>query len=140
MARDSQLEYLAEVPLFKPFSKRDLQKIVKASDETTVEAGRVIVEEGTTGHECFVILEGTAAVHSNGQRVATLEAGNQFGELALLDGGPRTATVTAETEMVLLVLGQREFAAILDEVPGLAQKILASLAQRLRELDLKAYG
>lgn len=140
MARDSQLDYLAEVPLFAAFSKRDLQKIVRSSDVIEVEAGRVIVEQGATGHECFVILDGTAAVKRSGRRVATLEPGSQFGELALLDGGPRTATVTALTDMSLLVLGQREFAAILDEVPGLAQKILASLAQRLRELDRKIYG
>lgn len=140
MARNSYLEYLAEIPLFAPFSKRELQKIVRASDEISVEAGRVIVEQGTTGHECFVILEGSASVRRSGRKIATLETGSQFGELALLDGGPRTATVTAETDMSLLVLGQREFAAVLDEVPGLAQKILASLAQRLRELDRKAYG
>ncbi len=140
MARDSKLEYLEEIPLFSPFSKRDLQKIARASDEITVEAGRVIVEEGSTGHECYVILEGTATVRRRGRRVATLETGSQFGELALLDGGPRTATVTADTDMVLLVLGQREFLGVLDEVPGLAQKILASLATRLRDLDRKTYG
>ncbi len=63
-----------------------------------------------------------------------------MGELALLDGGPRTATVVADTPMKVLVIGQREFAGVLDEVPGLAQKIMASLAATIRELDQKAYG
>lgn len=140
MARNSYLDHLAQIHLFRSCSKRELQTIAKASDETTVEAGRVLVEEGSPGHECYVILEGSATVKRNGRKVATLEPGSQFGELALLDGGPRTATVVAETPMKVLVLGQREFAAVLDEVPGLAHKIMASLAGRIRELDQKTFG
>lgn len=140
MARNSHLEYLAEVPLFTSLTKRELQKIAKASDEVSVDAGRVLMEEGTTGHECYVILEGTASVKRNGRKITRLEPGCQFGELALLDGGPRTATIVADTPMDLLVLGQREFAALLDELPGLTHKILASLAGRIRELDRKTFG
>lgn len=140
MARDAYLEHLSKVRLFSSCSDKDLQKIAKASDEVTIDAGRVLVEQGTTGRECYVILEGTASVERNGARVTTLGPGDQFGELALLDGGPRTATVTAETPMKVLVLGQREFAGVLDEVPGLAHKVMSSLAQRIRELDQKTFG
>lgn len=140
MARSSYLDHLAEIPLFSSFSKRDLQKIAKASDEVEVEAGRVLVEEGTTGREAFVIIHGQATVKRNGRKVAVLGPGNHFGELALLDGGPRTATVVADTPMTLLVLGQRELNGVLDEVPGLAHKLMASMAQMIRSLDRQAYG
>lgn len=134
------LQHLAEVPLFAGLSKRDLQKIAKASDEVTVEAGRELVTQGKTGRECFIILSGTARVTCNGVDVATLGPGEYFGELALLDGGPRTATVTAETELGTLVLTQRSFAGVIDEVPGLAHKLMSSLAARLRQLDKQHYG
>ena len=137
--RSQYLEHLAQVPLFASLSKRDLQKLARASDEMTLEKDRVLVEQDATGHECFVILEGEATVKRGGRKLATLGPGDHFGELALLDGGPRTATVVANTPLTVLVLGQREFAGILDEVPGLAHKVLANLAAWIRELDAKIY-
>ena len=136
-SRDVYLDHLAEVPLFSAASKQDLAKIARASDEVTVKAGRVLVEEGRTGHEFFLILEGTATVRRKNRKVNQLGPGQYFGELALLDKGPRTATVVADTEMKVLVLGQREFLGVLDEVPGLAYKILRMMAHRLREADLR---
>jgi CRP/FNR family cyclic AMP-dependent transcriptional regulator len=140
MGRDTYLQHLSAVPLFSALAKKDLQKIAKASDEVDLDAGRVVVAEDTTGHEAFIILEGSARVERKGKKVAELGAGDHFGELALLDGGPRTATVIAETPLKVLVLGQREFSGVLDSVPGLAHKLLATLATRIRELDEKAYG
>ena len=90
------------------------------------------MSEGAAGAEFFVILEGTAKVTRHGQEVATLGPGDFFGDLALLDRAPRNATITAETPMELVVLGQREFAGLIDEVPGFAHKLLAGLARRLR--------
>jgi CRP/FNR family cyclic AMP-dependent transcriptional regulator len=98
------------------------------------------MKEGTAGREAFVIIDGTALVKRNGRKVATLGPGAVLGELAILDGGPRTATAIAETPMTLLVIGQREFTGVLDEVPGLAHKIMASLAGTIRDLDQKTYG
>ncbi len=140
MARTSPIDHLAAVPLFAALSKRDLQKIAKASTQLSVEAGRTLVEQGSTGHEGFVILDGEATVKRNGRKVATLGPGDVFGELSLFDGGPRSATVTASTALDVLVIGQREFTGVLDEVPGVAHKILANLAGRVRELDTKIYG
>lgn len=100
-----------------------------------VAAGRVLVSEGSSGSEFFVILEGTAKVSRRGRKVATLGPGAAFGELALLDKAPRNATVTAETDMELVVLGQREFGGVIDEVPGVARKLLTGMARRLREAD-----
>lgn len=139
-AKDTYLDHLAEVPLFSAATRKDLQRIARASDEVDVAAGRVLVEQGRLGHEFFLILDGTASVRRDNRKVATLEAGQYFGELSLLDKGPRTATVVADTDMKLLVLGQREFLAVLDDVPGLAYKILRIMANRLREADLRNVG
>jgi CRP-like cAMP-binding protein len=139
-SRDAYLDHLTAIPLFSALSKKDLQKIAKASDEVTVEPGRTLVEEGGAGHEAYVIVDGEADVTRNGSLVAALGPGDHFGELALLDGGPRTATVTSRTAMRLLVLGQREFSGTLDEVPGLAHKLMATMATLIREMDEKAYG
>lgn len=140
VAKDTYLDHLAEVPLFSAASRRDLQKISRASDEVAVKTGRVLVDEGRPGHEFFLILEGTASVRRKNRKVAELGPGQYFGELSLLDRGPRTATVVADTDMKILVLGQREFLGVLDEVPGLAYKILRIMAHRLREADLKNVG
>jgi CRP-like cAMP-binding protein len=139
-SRDTYLDHLSSIPLFSALPKKDLQKIAKASDEVTVEAGRAIIDEGATGHEAYVIVDGDAIVQRNGAEVARLGPGDHFGELALLDGGPRTATVIAATPMRLLVLGQREFSGTLDEVPGLAHKLMATMATLIRSMDEKAYG
>lgn len=134
------LDKLAQVPMFSACSKKDLQVIGRASDEVTIAEGKTIVEEGKPGHEFFLILEGDAVVSRNGRKVTTLGPGEYFGELALLDRGPRSATVKAASDIRVLVLGQREFAGVLDEVPGLARKLLTTMAGRLRESDNKALG
>jgi CRP/FNR family cyclic AMP-dependent transcriptional regulator len=139
-SRTKHLEHLAEIPLFSALSKRDLTRIAKASNEITVPAGHVLVDQGDAGREAFVIIDGTASVKRNGRKVGTLVAGNSVGELALLDHGPRTATVTADTELTALVLSAREFAGVIEEVPGLAQKLLGELAARVRDLDRQIYG
>jgi CRP-like cAMP-binding protein len=140
MARQAHLDNLATVPLFAACSKKELQAVAKASDEVELPAGRDLCEQGAIGREAFVIMEGEAVVRRNGRKVATLGPGDCFGELALLDHGPRTATVTAATDMRVLVLGAREFAGIIDEVPAIGNKLLKALAGRIRELDVKTYG
>jgi CRP-like cAMP-binding protein len=138
--KDTYLEHLASVPLFAACSQKDLQRIARASDEVQIPAGRTLVTQGDVGRECFVLVEGQVKVERNGRKVASLGPGAYFGELSLLDKGPRTATATAETDCTVLVLGPREFSGVLDEVPQLAHKLLAALAQRIRELDTKVYG
>lgn len=139
-SKKAMLEHLKNVPLFSTCSLKDLEKIAKASDEVTLPAGAVIVDQGQTGREAFVIVDGSATVRRNGKKVATLEAGAVVGELSLLDHGPRTATVVCDTETQLLVISQRNFIGVLDEVPALAHKLLASLAGRIRDFDRKYYG
>lgn len=134
------LDHLAALPLFSSCSRRDLQKIARAGDEVTVEPGRILVDQGAIGREAFVILEGTAVVKRNGRKIATFGPGDHFGELALLDHGPRTATVQAETELRVFVLGSRKFLSVIDDVPSLSHKLMAALASRVRELDARTYG
>jgi CRP-like cAMP-binding protein len=133
------LKHLAQVPLFSSCSNRDLQKIARAADQVSIEDEKTLVEQGAVGHEFFIIIEGEADVKRGNRRIATLGPGDHFGELALFDGGPRTATVTAASPMQVLVLGQREFAGLIDEVPGLAHKVMCNMAKRIRELDAKIY-
>lgn len=136
---DRYLDHLAGVRLFAGLSRKELSKVARAVDELSLPAGKELVAQGAPGHECFVIVEGEASVQIDGDEVAKLGAGDHFGELALLDGGPRTATVVATTPVQVLVIGQREFAAVLDGVPELARKLLQSLAGRVRELDAQAH-
>ena len=129
---------LSTIWLFSTCSNRDLRTIRKATEEVTVPAGRVLCEEGTIGREFFLIVDGQASVRRNNRKVATLGPGQYFGEMALLDRRPRSASVTSETDMTLLVLGQRQFNGVLDSVPALSRKMLAAMATRLREADEKA--
>ena len=135
---DAFIEHLSQVPLFSACSKRDLSLVARRAEDVRVDAGKVLVTEGEAGHEFFVIVSGTARVTRHGKRVAALGPGSAFCELALLDKAPRNATVLAETPMELVVLGQREFAGIIDEVPGFARKLLTGMALRLRAADARS--
>lgn len=130
---------LSKIWLFSTSSGRELRSIRRALEEVNVPPDRVLCEEGTIGREFFLIVDGTASVRRNNRRVATLGPGQYFGELALLDRRPRSATVVSDTPMRLLVLGQRQFNGILESVPALSHKLLAAMATRLRESDAKAY-
>ena len=133
--RDDVVEYLARVPLFSACSKKDLQHIQRYSDRVAVPAGTKLTQEGRTGSEFYVILDGKVSIVRGGSEVNTLGSGDFFGELALLDRSPRNATVEAVTDVDALVIGQREFSAALDVVPTLAHKLLVGLARRIHELD-----
>ena len=139
-SKKSYLESLGKVSLFSSCSNKDLEKIAKAGDEVVVSAGTMVVDQGQTGREAFVLLKGSATVRRNGKKVATLGPGAVIGELSLLDHGPRTATVTADTDCTMLVISQRQFLGVIDAIPALAHKLLATLAGRIRELDRQYYG
>jgi len=139
-SKKTYLDSLRRVSLFSSCSTKDLEKIAKAGDEVTLAAGTVIVDQGQTGREAFVIIGGSATVKRNGKKVATLGAGSVVGELSLLDHGPRTATVVAETECTMLVISQRQFLAVIDAIPAISHKLLATLAGRIRELDRQYFG
>lgn len=138
MARkDSKLDHLARVRLFSACSKKELSTIGRASDEISVPAGKVLCEEGKPGHEFYLVLDGAVDVKRGNRKLASLGPGRHFGELALLHRGPRNATIVAAEPSTLLVLGQREFSGVLDEVPSIAHKLLTYMAERLAEADAK---
>jgi len=128
---------LAAVPLFAACSKRDLQIVARHTEVVELPAGTEVVAEGGKGDAFFFILAGEAVVRRRGRTVATLGPGQFFGELALLDPGPRDATVVATSPLTVGVLGARVFRAIVTDVPAMSEKLLRGMAKRLREADLR---
>ncbi|MEI8237956.1 MAG: cyclic nucleotide-binding domain-containing protein [Actinomycetota bacterium] len=138
--KKAHLEHLRNVNLFQGCSTKELERIAKASDEITMPAGALIVDQGQTGREAFIVLEGTVTVKRNGKKLGSYGPGTIIGELSLLDHGPRTATVTCDTDCELLLLDQRHFMGVLDTVPAIAHKLLATLSGRIRDLDRQNFG
>jgi CRP/FNR family transcriptional regulator, cyclic AMP receptor protein len=134
-SRDPKLERLSQVQLFSACSKPDLERIAALTTEIEVPAGTVLIREGDPGRECFVIIEGSATAAIPGGESRKMGAGECFGELALLDSAPRSATVTAETDMRLVVLTSREFSTLMDDHPGVRSKVLAAVATRIRRAE-----
>src|SRR5690349_16428935 len=132
----AKTELLKSVPLFEHCSKRELARIAAITDEIAVEAGNVLITEGERGREFFVIVSGEVEVRRNGRKRATLGPGTYFGEIALLSQKPRTATVTAVTQLRLLVIADREFVDLLDAMPELWLKVARSLAERITADDI----
>ena len=130
---------LKSIWLFSGCSASELRKIRSSLDELVVPAGKILVEEGRIGLEFFLIVSGSATVSRNGKTVVTLGPGGYFGELALLDRRPRSATVVSDTEMDVLVLSQRQFNSVLQAVPSISRKMLAAMANRVREADAAAF-
>jgi CRP-like cAMP-binding protein len=129
---DRRLELLTSVPLFAGSSKRQLRGVLDWTKEYRYEPGATIVHEGAKGDELFLVLEGGAVVSRSGKTLTRLTAGDFFGEMAVIDGRPRTATVVADGPVDCLVLKQKDFKALLEGDPLLAWNLLGSLAARLR--------
>jgi len=136
LRRDKKVELIKGVPLFSRCSKKELQEVAALADEIDLPEGRVLTREGDTGHEFFVILEGTAEVRHGGRKVRTLGPGDFLGEIALLTQLPRTATVTATTALDVLVITAREFRSLLAHAPKVQTKVLEALAERLAATTL----
>jgi len=132
VARHDVVGQLSQVPLFAGCSRRDLQTISRVVKDIDHSSGTVIAREGEPGVGLFVIVDGTADVTIGGSRKAKLGPGDFFGEIALLDGGPRTATVTATSDIQMLGLTEWVFRGLLQEHPTIAVKTLQQMASRLR--------
>jgi CRP/FNR family cyclic AMP-dependent transcriptional regulator len=135
VAHDDIVARLEMVPLFSTCSRRELNVIARAAKEVSHPAGTVIAREGEFGIGLFLILEGLCLVTVGGRERARLGPGDFFGEIALIDGGPRTATVTALTDVRLLGLTEWVFRGLLREHPSIALKTLESVASRLRAVS-----
>jgi len=133
--RDQKIAQLEQVPLFSSLSKKELAIVARHCDEVDVDAGVVLCREGELAHEFGLILSGNADVKRAGRKLASLGPGEFFGEMAILDPSPRSATVTSATPCKLVVMHRNDFALVIDTVPAVARKLLAGLARRLRDAD-----
>ena len=132
---DKKLELLATVPLFARLRKRDLERVGQLVEEIDLPAGKVLMRQGARGHEFFLIVEGRVRIERDGQVLKLRGHGEFVGEIALIDEGPRLATVTCETDCRLLVLAHREFHTLLNEHPDIQLVVLKTLAERVRHLE-----
>ncbi|HXI46271.1 MAG TPA: cyclic nucleotide-binding domain-containing protein [Candidatus Acidoferrales bacterium] len=132
---DKKLELLGRVPLFSGLGGRDLERIGQLADEIDAPAGKVLMRQGQTGQEFFVVIEGTLRVERDGKVIASRGPGEFVGEIALVDEAPRSATVICETPCRLLVMGHREFHELLAEQHAIERAVLVALADRVRQLE-----
>jgi CRP-like cAMP-binding protein len=126
--------------LFSGCSRAELKSIAKAAEPVSVTAGTTVCDEGEVGQTFYFIVSGKATVTRNGRKAAELGPGGYFGELALLDRLPRSATIKAATDLELLAIGQKDFNRLLNDSASLARKLLVATASRLRNADAKALG
>jgi len=131
LGKNAKIELLKRVPLFAGCSKAELREVALSADEIGLREGHVLTREGRPGREFFVLVEGTVRVTQAGKKLADLSGGDWFGEIAILTHTPRTATVTATTPVRVLVVTDRAFRRVVETMPRIALKVLASVGQRL---------
>jgi len=132
MAKDPRVDRLRKIPLFNGCNDKQLEFIATRVDEVDVPAGKTLTEEGRSGGEFFIILSGEADVKRRGAAIDQLSAGDHFGEIALLDNGPRTATVVARSALRCLVLSPSQFQDVLYQDSAIAVSMLHTVVRRLR--------
>ena len=131
LKKDTKVDLLRGVPLFAGCSKTELQRIASLADELDLAEGATLIREGERGREFLVVVSGTVSVTKRGKKVADLGAGDFIGEIALVSDVPRTATVTATSPVRLLVVTDRAFRGLIEEMPSIATKVLQVLGERL---------
>ena len=135
ISQDDRIERLEEVNLLTGCTRRQLRAIAKMSEVIEVPAETVLARMGHPGEVFFLILDGSAHVEVSQRKRSRLGPGQYFGEMSLLDGGPRSATVIADTPLRLLVIKRRNFANLLREAPDLTQSLLTTLSRRVRHAE-----
>ncbi|HZT14988.1 MAG TPA: cyclic nucleotide-binding domain-containing protein [Gaiellaceae bacterium] len=131
LRKNAKVELIKAVPLFSRCTRKELEALAAEADELPLPAGRPLTTQGDRGREFMVLVEGTADVHRDGRRINELGPGDFIGEIALLTGMPRTATVTTTSEALLLVLTDRAFRRVVERMPSVQDRVVAALAARL---------
>lgn len=131
LRKDAKTELISRVPLFAHCSKRELTTVAGIADEIDLREGTQLTREGAPGREFLVLVEGTADVLKNGRKINSLQAGDFFGEIALVHRTPRTATVKATSPVRALVITERNFRSLLERSPEIQLKVLQALAERV---------
>lgn len=134
-SKDPKIDLISAVPLFKGLGRRELEEIARLMDEIDVPAGKVLMRQGESGDEMFVIATGRVGVDRGGKRIAERGPGDAIGEMSLLSKGPRNATITALEPTRLLVAGLREFHALMDDHASIRLGVLAGLVDKIRAID-----
>lgn len=132
---DRKLELLARVPLLAGLDRKDLERVGSIADQVDLPAGRIVARQGEYSSEFYVIVDGAVSVERDGQHLADLGPGAFFGELALLAHVQRTATVQTTAPTSLLVIGSREFRALLDDQPRIVRTLLQVVAERVARTE-----
>jgi porphyrinogen peroxidase len=132
VSEDRKLDLLGTVPLFQSLDASQLARLAGLAGEVRAADGEVLMRQGESGDEFFVVVSGHVAIEREGQRLARLGPGEFLGEIALIDGRPRTATAIADGEAHLLVLGNRQFETVIEEFPGLGRQVARALVDRIR--------
>jgi CRP-like cAMP-binding protein len=132
LRRNDKVEVIKRVPLFANCSRGELGEIAQIADEIDLPEGKELTKQGAPGREFFVLLEGDADVTKDGASINTLGSGDFFGEIALVEDTPRTATVTATSPVRALVITDRAFKRLLEEQPEIQRKVLVALAKRVK--------
>jgi CRP-like cAMP-binding protein len=135
LPQDEKMRHLQKVDIFADCTRKQLKAVAAISRVVEVPTGTMLTRVGEPGEEFFFILDGAAMVDVTRRKRIRLGPGEFFGEMSLLDGEPRSATVRAETDMRLLVILRRNFQSLLTEVPELTRSILVVLSRRLREIE-----
>ena len=133
--RSDKVEVLRKVPLFQSLSKRDLDQVARIAEEVQSPPGEVLMRQGEPGRTFILVVDGSVRIERNGEVIAHRGAGEFLGELALLDGKGRSASVITEEPATLLVIHWGRFWPLLESVPGVQRKLLIGLAGRLREIE-----
>ena len=128
--KDTKVDLMKAVPLFAGCSKAELQKLAALADELDLGEGATLIREGERGREFIVIVDGTVRVTRGGKKLRDLGAGDFIGEIALVSDVPRTATVTATSPVRLLVVTDRAFRGLIEQMPSIATMVLQSLGAR----------
>jgi CRP/FNR family transcriptional regulator, cyclic AMP receptor protein len=136
--QEDKIERLKEVSLFEGCSQRQLRRVARIARVFDVAAGTLLTRAGEPGDEFFLIVDGTARAEVSAEKHVLLHPGEFFGEMSLLDGGPRSATVVADTPGRLLVISRGHFAVLLKDVPGLTETLLVTLSRRVRQAEERA--
>jgi len=136
LGSNSKIDLIRGVPLFASASKQELGEIASIADEIDLPEGKVLIKEGDTGREFFVLIEGTAEVARGGKKVASIGPGDFFGEIALISRTPRNATITTTSPVRALVITDRAFRQLLDHSPQIQIGVLSALAERLAPTTL----
>jgi CRP/FNR family transcriptional regulator, cyclic AMP receptor protein len=135
LRKNAKVELIKGVPLFSELGKRELNEVASIADEIDLREGKELTVEGQPGREFFVIIEGDAVVRRGDREINRLGAGDFFGEIALVDDRPRTATVVAESPLRALVVTDRAFRTLLDRSPEIENKVMSARAARLAPDD-----